>query len=350
MTGRNPVAPWRATCIQMKSDLAARADSPEAAWRIIDENVERATRMIDLACQGAEPPNLVVLPEFVFQGPPHGVPVAEWIAKACDSLPGRATAPLQKLAIRRGIYIAGNLFERDDRWPGRFFNSCFLIDPKGEVILRYRRVNTALWPSPHDFMDQYFSEYGVEGTFPVADTPLGKLAVIACGEIAVPEVSRAFLVRGAEVLLHPTNEERSAGQEAAKVARAAENMMYIVSANVAGPIGFSLDGRISGGRSRIIDYRGNTLAYEDGAEESVSVSATIDIEALRTARCDTGLANTILRSRWEMYGALAKSATFYPPNAFAGAPMKDSSETRAPTAVALQNLLDAGIATRPFQS
>src|SRR4029453_11064416 len=106
-----------------------------------------------------------------------------WIDKACDTIPGRATAPLQALAAHNRIYIAGNLFERDPRWPGRFFNSCFLIDPRGEVILRYRRINTALWPSPHDFMNEYLAEYGVEGTFPVVDTELGKLAVIACGEI-----------------------------------------------------------------------------------------------------------------------------------------------------------------------
>ncbi|MFT3907563.1 MAG: nitrilase-related carbon-nitrogen hydrolase [Steroidobacteraceae bacterium] len=310
---------------------------------LIDANVARAVEAIDRACSGPHPPALVVLPEFAFQGPPHGVPISDWIEHACDSLPGRATGPLQSLAAKRGVFIAGNLFERDDRWPGRFFNTSFLIDDRGEVILRYRRVNTALWPSPHDFLDEYVAEYGIEGIFPVADTPLGRLAVIPCGEIAVPEVSRAFMLRGAEVLLHPTNEEYSPGQEAAKIARAAENMVYVISANVAGPIGFSLDGSILGGRSRIVDYRGKTLALDSGAGESVETAAVIDIRALRAARRDTGLANTILRSRWEIYRPLFDSAKTYPPNRFLGRPMTDSAATRSVSAAALSNLVEAGI-------
>jgi predicted amidohydrolase len=316
---------------------------------MIETNVARAVRAIEAVCDGSAAPRLVVLPEFAFQGPPHSVPLSRWIDLACDTLPGRATAPLQELAQRRGIFIAGNLFERDPRWPGRFFNSCFLVNPQGEMALRYRRINTALWPSPHDFMDAYLAEYGIEGTFPVLDTELGKLAVIACGEIAVPEVSRAFMLRGAEVLLHPTNEEYSPGQEAAKIARAAENMTYLVSANVAGPIGFSLDGSVLGGRSCIVDYRGHTLAREESAEESNRVSAPIDIEALRAARRDTGLGNTLLRCRWEMYQPLLDKAAFYPPNQFLEAPMADSAATRTVAARALDNLLKSGVAHAPAQ-
>ncbi|WP_129781877.1 nitrilase-related carbon-nitrogen hydrolase [Peristeroidobacter soli] len=347
MSSTQPIAPWRATCIQMPSQLAARADSPTAARSIIDANVQRAVKLVTEACESQHPPRLVVLPEFAFQGPPHRATVQEWIEKACDSIPGRATAPLQRLAERYRIYIAGNLFERDVRWPGRFFNSCFLIDPRGEVILRYRRINTALWPSPHDFMDDYFAEYGVEGTFPVVDTELGRLAVIACGEIAVPEVSRAFMLRGAEVLLHPTNDEMSAGQEAAKTARAAENMMYVISANVAGPIGFSWDGKVPGGRSRIVDFRGETVAYRQDADETFTVSSLIDVEAQRRARNDLGLGNALLRARWEMYRPLLRDVTCYPPNAFAAQPMTNSAQTQETSAAALQTLLTTGVVRRP---
>ena len=69
------------------------------------------------------------------------------------------TEPLQELARRRRIYIGGHQFESDPEWPGRYFNTCFLIDPEGTVILRYRRVNTAAFPSPHDFMDAYLARY-----------------------------------------------------------------------------------------------------------------------------------------------------------------------------------------------
>lgn len=334
---------WRATCIQMPSNLANKAANPAEARQIIAGNVACAVAMIEAACDGPAPPRLVVLPEFALQGPPHGEPVESWIAKACDTIPGDITAPIQAVAKSRGIYVAGNIFETDPKWPGRFFNSCFLIDDSGEVILRYRRINTAMWPSPHDFMDDYVGALGEEGVFPVVDTPLGRLAVLACGEIFVPEVTRVFMMRGAEVLLHPTNEEFSPAQEAAKISRAAENMMYVVSANVAGGIGFSADGSIKGGRSRIIDYRGATVAYREEPDVSTDVSALIDIGALRAARTDTSMANALLRGRWEMYRPHYAAFRAYPPNAFLEAPMKDGAETRPFAEAALSNLAAAGV-------
>src|SRR5262245_35935815 len=342
-----PIEAWRATCIQMNSTLATKAVDRATAWSIINENVQRAVALIETACARAEPPKLVVLPEFAMQGPPHGGTVREWIDKACYPIPGPITAPLAKLAIRNGIYIGGNQFEVDASWPGRFFNCCFLISPKGEIILRFRRINTASWPSPHDFMDGYFAHYGVEGTFPVVETELGRLAMIPCGEIAVPEVARVFMMRGAEVILHPTNEQESNAQEAAKVARGAENMVYLISANVAGGIGFSADGSVLGGRSQIIDYRGKRLAFDASSEESARVSAPIDIEALRRARRETGMANTLLRGRWDMYRPFFERMTAYPANGFLTAPMTDAGETKALAETALRNLIGAGVVVEP---
>ncbi|RVA18479.1 amidohydrolase, partial [Mesorhizobium sp. M7D.F.Ca.US.004.03.1.1] len=43
-------------------------------------------------------------------------------------------------------------------------------------------------------MDDYLKELGDEGAFPVVDTELGRLALIACGEISVPEVARVFMM------------------------------------------------------------------------------------------------------------------------------------------------------------
>jgi predicted amidohydrolase len=336
---------WRATCIQMKSRLATKAPDRAAAWAIINANVADAVALIDRACAVPDPPKLVVLPEFAFQGPPHGGTIPEWIEKACAPIPGDITAPLQAAARRHRIYVAGNQFEADPQWPGRYFNCCFLISPAGEVILRFKRINTAAWPSPHDFMTAYIERIGFEGAFPVVDTELGRLAMIACGELAVPEVSRVLMMRGAEVILHPTNEDRSPGQEAAKICRASENMVYLVSANVAGGIGFSADGSVLGGRSRIVDFRGQTMAYEEAAEESIGVSAVIDIEKLRAARRDLGMGNTILRSRFEMYRPFYSNTVFYPADQFLEAPMPDSGAARPVAEQAMRNLVSAGVVT-----
>jgi predicted amidohydrolase len=339
------IKPWRATCIQMKSRLATKAADRDGAWEIIKSNIDRAVAMITATCQGPNPPQLVVLPEFGMQGPPHGGTVADWIEKGCYPIPGRISEPFQALAKRLGIYIAANQFEVDPQWPGRFFNSCFLISPKGDVLLRFRRINTASWPSPHDLMDAYIKHNGLAGTFPVVDTDLGRLAMLACGELAVPEVARVLMMRGAEVILHPTNEQYSPAQEAAKISRPAENMTYLISANVAGGIGFSADGSVLGGRSRIVDFRGLTLAYDESTEESDNASSEIDIEALRAARRDLGMGNSILRSRFEMYRPFYGEAVFYPANQFLAEPMPDSGAARPVAEIALKKLEHLGIVT-----
>lgn len=328
----------------MTSDLAALSDDRQKAWKVIDGNIARAVKLIEQACAvAASKPQLVVLPEFAMQGPPHGNTIDQWIEKACTPVPGPITGRLQEVARRHAIFVAGNQFEIDAKWPGRFFNTCFLIDPDGEVILRFRRINTALWPSPHDFMDAYIAEEGFEGAFPIVETELGRLAMIACGEIAVPEVARVFMMRGAEVILHPTNEENSAAQEAAKVARAAENMVYVISANVANGIGFSKDGSILGGRSHILDYRGRTMSFEQGAGETLAVSAEIDLGRLRAARNDPGIANNLARARWDMYRPFFAAAVGYPPNQFLETPMINADATGPIVRESINALTRAGI-------
>jgi predicted amidohydrolase len=339
-----PIDPWRATSIQTKSALAVKARDRAGAWAIIKDNIAHVLDLIEAAARGETPPKLVVLPEFALQGPPHELTAAQWIDKACCPIPGAITEPLQDFARQGHMYVAAHQFESDPQWPGRYFNTSFLIDPQGAVILRYRRVNTAAFPSPHDFMDAYLARHSSAEVFPVADTPLGRLAMIPCGEINVPEVARVLMLQGAEVFLHPTNSPRRPAQEAAKIVRAAENMAFLISANVAHGIGFSLDGSVKGGRSHIIDYLGRTLAYADAPEETTAVSALIDIEALRAARRqDTGTANPLLRARWEMYRPFFAKASFYPPNSFLDTPMTDAASARPALARSLRNMAKAGV-------
>ncbi len=336
-----PIQPWRATCIQIDSRVASNATTRDEAWAIINANIDNAIAKIEAACAGSTPPKLVVLPEFAFQGPPRATPVSQWIERACASIPGPITDRLAEVAKRRGIFIAGNHFEVDPRWPDRYFNSSFLLDPRGAVILRYRRINTASWTSPHDILAEYREAYGEDGIFPVADTELGRLAIFPCGEVGVPELSRVLMLRGAEVLLHPNNEPVTRRADAAKICRAAENMCYLISANVSGTIGFSDSER--GGHSQIVDYNGNILRFEENSVESIETSAIIDIEALQAARRDTGMGNGLIRTRWEMYRDYYAKADIYPANQLAKKAFETYSELTPVQQQALANATRAGI-------
>ena len=341
MTGQ-----WRATCVQMPSETARRASSRREAWGIIEGNIRCAIRMINQAMDADTAPALVVLPEFAFQGPPKGESVAEWLDKACYPVPGPITEPLQELARSAGVHIGGNQFEADAEWPDRFFNTSFLIDPAGEVVLRYRRIHTAQWVSPHDFLDDYLARYGIEGLWPVVETSLGKVAMLACGEIMVPEASRLLMLRGAEILVHPTNEPVSEAEGAAKVSAASANMLYVVSANVAGPIGFS-DGEppVTGGSSRIVDFRGNTLSLEVSPDVTVGVSAVLDTDALRAARSENSMANGLLRIRAETFADMFRGVVLYPANSFLDSPMEHWRDTSVPAGRSLRNLETLGLIT-----
>lgn len=335
------IQPWRATCIQMTSKIASNATTKDEAWAIINANIANALAKIRTACEGPNPPQLVVLPEFVFQGPQRATPASQWIERACTTIPGPITETLADLCREFGIYIAGNHFEVDPKWPDRYFNSSFLLDPKGEVILRYRRINTGSWTSPHDILDEYRDAYGEDGIFPVADTPLGRLAIYPCGEVNVPEITRVFMMRGAEVILHPNNEPLTPIADMAKQCRAAENMVYVVSTNLAGTAGFS--DTLTGGHSMIVDYRGNRIAFEESAEETVECSAMIDVEALREARKDLGMGNSILRSRFAMYRDYYNTTEIYPANGLVGGAVETNDDFAPVQKAALANLTKAGI-------
>ena len=259
---------------------------------------------------------LVVLPEYVLTSFPQGEPVAQWADKVALEMNGVEYERFGRIAQDSGLYLAGNAYEADPNFPGFYFQTCFIIGPSGDVILRYRRLNSMFAPSPHDVWDKYLDLYGLEAVFPVADTDIGRLAPIASEEILYPEVARCFAMRGAEVFAHSSSEHASPVQtrkDAAKVCRAVENIAYVVSANTAGIHGTDLPDDVSNGGSRIIDYRGKMVRIA-GAGENLGASGEIDLAALRRERRKTGLNNTLIRQRFEAYAASYAAHVFQPAN------------------------------------
>ncbi|MEQ9444274.1 MAG: nitrilase-related carbon-nitrogen hydrolase, partial [Rhodospirillaceae bacterium] len=315
------------------------------AMEIIHKSLDRWVTLAKAAARG-NGPHLLLFPEFALTGFPLTESADEWIEKACIQIPGPETEKLQKAAQEMKCYIGANSYETDPDWPGRYFNCSYLIDPSGDVILKYRRINTVHTASPHDFMDAYLDKYGLEGTFPVAKTPLGNLAMMPCGEIMYPEAARMFMFRGAEVLLHPTSDHGAADKwawESAKKVRASENMMYLISTNATGQIGTFIPEGQTLGHSKIIDFHGRILADVGGPGESTVASATIDVEALRRERRIPGAGNRLLRQRIEMYRPLYNETSFYPPNAFADAPMDSKARIMELQQEALEKMAKAGV-------
>lgn len=267
---------------------------------------------------------LVVLPEYFLTGFPMRESVREWQAIACLRADGPEYEALSKLAQEGAVYLCGNVYEIDDHFPELYFQTCFVIAPSGEVVLRYRRLISMFAPTPHDVWDKYLAVYGLEGVFPVAATEIGRLAAVASEEILYPELARCLTMRGAEVLLHASSEASSpqrTQKEVAKVARAVENMAYVVSSNSGGMEGNAIPGDSTNGKSTIIGPQGHVLA-EAAQGESMVAHAEIDLLALRRFRRRPGMANLLARQRFELYAGSYAKHSFYPPNTL-GAGLED---------------------------
>ncbi len=97
------------------------------------------------------------------------------------------------------MFISGNWYELDEHFPDLYFQTSFIISDEGELVLRYRRLNSMYAPTPHDVLAKYIEVYGRESLFPVAKTSIGNLACIASEEILYPEIARCLAMQGAEV-------------------------------------------------------------------------------------------------------------------------------------------------------
>ncbi|MDB4293144.1 hypothetical protein N9954_07010 [Maribacter sp.] len=261
---------------------------------------------------------LVVLPEYFLTSFPFGESLEQWREKACIATDDALFTQMKAFCVKHSIFLSGNFYELDENFPKLYFQSSFIIDDEGELILTYRRLNSMFAPTPHDVLDDYIKIYGDDALFPVVDTKLGKLACIASEEIMYPEIARCLMMRGAEIFLHSSSEAGSpqlTHKDIAKRARAIENMSYVVSANSAGISGIDFPFAATDGLSKIVSYEGHVLS-EAGTGGSMVANSYIDIPALRDYRSKVSMQNYNARQRFELYAPSYSSYSHYPANSF----------------------------------
>lgn len=240
---------------------------------------------------------LVVLPEYWLTSFPVRETREQWQGKAAIDKDGAESDAIAAIAQKHGIYLCSNHYENDPKFPDLYFQANVLYAPNGDVALRYRRIISLYTPSPYDVWDRYLEAYGAEAIFPVAVTDIGVFGTIASEEILYPEIARMPVFKGAEVLLHPTSEVGSPGltpKHISKMARAIENIAYVVSANSGGIAGAPVPANSTDGMSIVIDWYGRPLG-EAGVGETINANAVLDIGALRETRRKTGMTNTLSR-------------------------------------------------------
>jgi predicted amidohydrolase len=312
----NLIGPYRALALQTRCDAINSIADPVACRAQMMASIARIHRQIAASkAFVGDDLKLVVLPEYFLTSFPIGSDLPTWAARACLHANGPEYVKLGEVAKKNGVYLSGNAYEIDPKFPDLSFQISFIINDSGERILAYRRLISMYTATPHDVWDRFIESYGAEAAFPVADTPLGKLACIASEEILFPEVARALALRGAEIFLHSSSETGSpiaTKKGIAKRARAIENLAYVVSANSAGIFGADIPAASTDGGSQIIDTEGRILA-EASSGESMVACTEIDPAKVRHQRSRAGMDNYLARLRTEPFASTYQSSV-YPPN------------------------------------
>ena len=247
-----------------------RIHAVQLATDLTEPNEVRVRRATDLvrAQHGAD---LVVLPELWVQG---GFAFRTFAATA-EPLDGPIVAALSAAARDLGAWLhGGSIVERAD--DGRLFNTSLLIRPDGTLAATYRKLHL-------------FGFDGGETTVltpgsdvVTADVEGITLGLATCYDLRFPELFRAFVERGAELILMPAAwpTPRIGHWTLLARARAVEDQAVVVACNGSG----EQDGLRLGGRSLIVDPWGVVLAEAGDGEEVLEVD--LDLALVAKTRAD----------------------------------------------------------------
>lgn len=279
------------------------------------KNLDHLCKMIDTAVLHSleYPPKLVALCEGAIQGFPDEIHDWDHVAYARSgaiSIPGQETDRLAEMAVKWNAYIIGQAKSTMEEFPDRFFNTMFIIDPSGKVIHQHRKhvvFTIEHSTTPHDVYDQWVMMFGegLDAFFPVARTEIGNIGACICMDGNFPETARGVAMNGAEIIYRTSSVEHKVSLgiwEVQNRARAIDNNCYVIAPNT-GHHYIDDDknrGYIFGGRSMIVDYRGQVLHINYETDDAF-VAAPINIYALRKHRTISKHLNWIPHIKSEIY-------------------------------------------------
>jgi deaminated glutathione amidase len=239
-----------------------------------ERNLATADRLVRRAAsRGAQ---LIVLPEKW-----SALGRAEPMAAAAQPLEGRCITWARDVARELGVdLVAGSIVEQ--LADGRRANTSVHIGPDGEIAAVYRKLH--MFDVEVDGTRYAESEQETPGDQIVSSSLAGGvgLGMSICYDIRFPELYRALVAHGAQVISIPSAFTLATTRDHWEIlvrARAIENQAFVVAAN---QIGAHPGGTRSGGRSLIVDPWGIVLAGASDTEDVVV--AELHFERLREIR------------------------------------------------------------------
>jgi len=153
-----------------------------------DRNLQRACEMIEQAA--SEKCDIALLPECLDLAWTH--PSAK---NECEPIPGKFSQVLSQKAKELGIFVCAGLTEKASEG---VCNSAILIDSKGEILSKYRKINVLV-------VGQEFYEIG--NILSVVDTPFGKIGINICSDNYIEglPIGHTLARMGAQIILSPSS-------------------------------------------------------------------------------------------------------------------------------------------------
>ena len=244
-----------AACIQMSSDTN------------VEHNLQRVENYIRRAVSHGA--SLVVTPEnTALLGPQfHKVDCAE-------PLTGSTATFFAKLADELNIHLLiGSLAECRIDENGqvdqqRCYNTSVLFGPSGDLLASYRKIHLFDVDVPGGLTINESDSICAGEQLVVADTPLGRIGLSICYDLRFPEMYRALVDQGAEILTVPSAFTLTTGKDhwhTLLKARAIECQSFVLAPGQWGT--HDAKGmRQSYGHSLIIDPWGHILAAKGHGE------------------------------------------------------------------------------------
>jgi len=153
-----------------------------------ERNLERAEQLIR---QGKKDScDLILLPETLDFAWTH--PSA---LKEAEPIPGRFSTFFSQLAVELNIWLCLGLTENSG---DKNYNTAILIDPKGNIVLKYAKVN---------LLEVEFPYYEVGQKLEVIDTPFGKIGLNICADNYIDSIYNGHMLArmGAQIILSPSS-------------------------------------------------------------------------------------------------------------------------------------------------
>jgi nitrilase len=237
----------------------------------------------EAAQQGAE---LVLFPEAFVSAYPRGLDFGAVVGSRTEEgredfrrywessvdVPGPAVDRLARAARSHAVYLVVGVVERDG---GTLYCTVLFFAPDGAYLGKHRKIMPTA-------SERLVWGFGDGSTFPVYDTPLGRIGAVICWENYLPLMRATMYAKGIEIYCAPTADPRDSWAASMRHI-AVEGRCFVLScnqfnrrrdfpANYRTAYGDDPETVISRGGSCIVDPFGNVLAGPNYEGETILVA------------------------------------------------------------------------------